>query len=73
MQVYDIMTILSYAAMLNRCFADVTDRRTGQLSMLAYDPQTVRAFSVGQLINLAMDAGFAINSERGLWNFTANL
>ena len=64
MQVYDIMSILSYAAMLNRCFAEVTDRRTGQLTMLAFDPPTVRAHSIECLINLAMDAGFNINSER---------
>lgn len=65
MQNYDIMSTLAYAAMLNRCFSEVTDRRTGQLTMLAYDPQTVRAHSVGQLINRAMDSGFLINSERG--------
>ena len=57
--------ILAQVAMINRCFAEVTDRRAGQLTMLAYDPPTVRAHSIGQLINQAMDAGFAINNERG--------
>lgn len=66
MQNYDIMAVLAYASMINRCFSEVSDRRTGQLTMLAYNPQTVRAHSVGQLIDKAMDAGFHINSERGL-------
>ena len=58
------MALLSYAAMLNRCFAEVTDRRTGQLTMLAHDPDIVRAHSVPGLINQALDAGFSINADK---------
>ena len=62
------MAVLSYAAMLNRCFAEVTDRRTGQLSMLAFDPQIVRAHSIPGLINQALDAGFSINADRSMFS-----
>ena len=50
--------------MINTRISEVTDRRTGQLGMLAYDPPQVYAQDIKSLMNLALSAGFAINADR---------
>ena len=62
---HDTVATLCYAATINCGFAEMTDRRGGQLDFIGYAPPDQRIYAVQETFELAMDKLFKVHSDRG--------